>query len=1489
MQKQFTNTPTFYVYLRIILISWFLSFFFTLEVRAQSPGLAWQKSYWNSEDPINGITGISQKNSGEDWNFNVKPVIENGLISEYVYAGYSTIRNKCVAPNSCGKKFTLPQPCQNVEWINFETSNNVRGVTVPKLMATDINGNQKWYKTYGHVMGVGYFTGSCTTAVQTTVHPGYVACGSYEGVGSSVRYNSTLSTPNNHLINCQIDPSNSNKTIRHLYVLKTDEDGNELWSATYGMEDNLADAEFLGGSGEDIIEDSNGDLIIVGMVTVNEYNVATSLGLSNLKNDKIFILKIDGQTGNIIWKKILGNSGLNSAATSIVKINNGHYVIGCIQFDNQYYEYPKSSGKIYAVYTEGKTLCIEVDPSNGNQLGSSQLFGTITPGHSNNCFSIAYDNLENKIIMANTFNAFGGYVGGEGDSHTYGEIEVLDAVNLSKLFSFNLGAIQAYDIKVGVCLGVDRSIGVVSSVAGTLPPLIPIPNSFLDACSNNYTFNTTHWGTDAKVWKFTPLTATSTSLSLKWSKQFDDYSTAFGNYPLNLKRQECLYKIAPVDDGGFVITGNNGANFDDDYAARIYGDCALPQSATNPNGTNYSQNFSSILNNITSDLNITSDVNVRGRVVVHSGVTLHLTNNAIMHFADSKQVGFTTVLVIEPGGKLIMDPGTKMTGLSACNNVWDGVIVKGNCSQAQQVTGAGMFVTSNQGYVYLRNCTIENARVAFKIFNPSDYYGSGHCGGGGGIINASGVTFANCYRAVEFKKYHNPTINGVEPLNKSVLQYCTFYIDNNYNYDAGQFSEFISMWDVSGVQLHGNTYSNNTTYSGPITDWSKPNNLRAMGIYSIDAKYFVDNKLNTPSQFNNLDYGVYAQNSRDVAISVAKSNFNNNYHSIELEAANESSVRLNHFNLVQFPYEDNNIPFKPFQVGIVRSKHFKYEYNQLSQSPNATNKSTTGNYFSNTGIGRSADNKSLGNTFSGFSYATVSNYQNRFFNPTSGTVNGLNFICNTNTNNSKADYTIYNQSATDFDGIAEFIGDYNGGNTISAADVFTNSTRTGFCNINNYSQHTITWFCNSPANYANCISSFVLMNTGNYPYTCPTPPTDLLSTPYSGGAVYNANQLAQKESNFNYEFNQHNYYENMLNSLIDNGNTVQLTADVANTLTPEVQARRLELLNQSPFLSTDVLLELCNKINVFGDAVVFEILMANPDVTREVAFEEQLINMVEQSIFPEWMYESITANSDQVTYRTILNRNDSKAVSNMMQTFRDVSYSLQNDSTGFDHTIYRHWLQLLQNPEADMTLAEEYLEEANVDLANAIIDSIPIKYMLNEKQEMEHTDFRDWMNLKIQWLTNYLAIDSLDAVNLESLKSFADGHNSSAGIKAKNVVSFFYGGAYRNYPDLPEDGQSQSRPVIQSKIVNKMEAKNYVKVYPNPSSDFVNVEYKVPSASIAHIEVFDAAGKSVLNQNMDNAQFIKIIDVTQFVNGTYFYKVVSNNTIFGQGHFVVQK
>ena len=150
-------------------------------------------------------------------------------------------------------------------------------------------------------------------------------------------------------------------------------------------------------------------------------------------------------------------------------------------------------------------------------------------------------------------------------------------------------------------------------------------------------------------------------------------------------------------------------------------------------------------------------------------------------------------------------------------------------------------------------------------------------------------------------------------------------------------------------------------------------------------------------------------------------------------------------------------------------------------------------------------------------------------------------------------------------------------------------------------------------------------------------------------------------------------------------------------------------------------------------------------------------------------------------------------------------------------------------------------------------------------------------------------MNELSSQNLADLKKFADSHSSLAGTKAKNVINFFYDGNYRNYPEIPDEAEMRkSEP--KAKVTKPItDIKNYVKVYPNPSNSYVAFEYKVPCNYAAHLEVFNTQGVNVLIEEVTGTQSLKIINASQFVDGTYYYKLICDNNIIGQGNFIIQK
>jgi hypothetical protein len=175
------------------------------------------------------------------------------------------------------------------------------------LIKTDGNGNQLWSKTYNE--------GSTDYGVDVkqTTDGGYVVCG----------YSNSII-------------SNGNFDI---YLIKSDNNGNEEWSSKFGG----AGVEH----GYSVQQTTDGGYIISGYTD----NINTS-------NYDVYLIKTDGN-GNQLWSQTYGGSGYNEGK-SVQQTNDGGYII-C--------GYTESFGNgmedVYLIKTDG----------NGNEIWSQRFGG----------------------------------------------------------------------------------------------------------------------------------------------------------------------------------------------------------------------------------------------------------------------------------------------------------------------------------------------------------------------------------------------------------------------------------------------------------------------------------------------------------------------------------------------------------------------------------------------------------------------------------------------------------------------------------------------------------------------------------------------------------------------------------------------------------------------------------------------------------------------------------------------------------------------------------------------------------------------------------------------------------------------------------------------------------------------------------------------------------------------------------------------------------
>ncbi len=141
------------------------------------------------------------------------------------------------------------------------------------LVKTDSNGNELWSKTYG---GIGNDT---AFSILQSSDKGFLLLGTTESFGAG---------------------------NRNVYLVKTDSNGNELWSKTFGGKG--------AGFGSSIIKASDDGYLLSGL-----------LNASGTGGDDIYLVKVDAE-GNEQWSKTYGGEG-DEYGASLARSDDGGYVV----------------------------------------------------------------------------------------------------------------------------------------------------------------------------------------------------------------------------------------------------------------------------------------------------------------------------------------------------------------------------------------------------------------------------------------------------------------------------------------------------------------------------------------------------------------------------------------------------------------------------------------------------------------------------------------------------------------------------------------------------------------------------------------------------------------------------------------------------------------------------------------------------------------------------------------------------------------------------------------------------------------------------------------------------------------------------------------------------------------------------------------------------------------------------------------------------------
>lgn len=903
----------------------------------------------------------------------------------------------------------------------------------------------------------------------------------------------------------------------------------------------------------------------------------------------------------------------------------------------------------------------------------------------------------------------------------------------------------------------------------------------------------------------------------------------------------------------------------------------------------YTTQCTPLSNDYVVNSNMTVDYDWRSyqNIVVESGATLTVTCRIRM--PDN------STITVKQNGRLVIDGGTIT---SACNGIWQGIKVWGNASQHQYVYGSNQLY---QGFVELKNgAIIENAATAISLGKAGDWQMLNT----GGIVQAYGNSiFRNNKRDIEFLKYQN--FNPSNPTQKrgnlSYFRNCKFETTANLN-DGSNPSNHVTMWNVDGVRFYGCTFENSNTNA---TSFSQLGN----GIFTEDANFIVSGCDWTvpclpgvccgyaPNIFRNLNYGIWTKRVSGVSYNynIDKSNFINCLFGVNNEGVDNAIITRNNLTVGKPRFASWWTTGINFNVGT----GYRIEENAITRDP-SPNSTSIGTWLTNTGMNY---NQVYKNSFTNVTFGNYAYQRNRGYDASTGLYSGLAYLCNTHTTIGTNDIYI---SGTDpvNDGVRQYQGKLNSTNTNainSAGNIFTRSGVNSESDIANPNTPNITYFYAPPAvstnpEYPLYVTTNRVTRVSLTANTCP-------STFGSGGSGKNSeiaelginngelSEEVKQQLLLDYQTNDQalNQYKGLYASLVDGGNTPQLKQTIESSWPTETWQLRQNLLGKSPYLSKEVLKESSDKTTVLPDAIIFEVLAANPDGLKD----EELLKHLSEKVnpLPTWMIELLRDGSGQTTPRTFLEAaiSNSKAQRDQVITYlvHDM-ISKRGDNQEINHLLLRSWLAAYQTPHGDYQIVDDYFETGNYNAGLAILSTVSTIYKLNEKEQLEYNGLQSLFNVLAGVNTSGRNIFLLDENEHSIIQDLADNGEGIAKVRACNLLGFVYGTECDYGLMLPDGTQffktdkapvGKDNPILPS-----------INIFPNPAKDYVEFSYNLPSGAMeGTLTITDLKGVVIHKQQIATKYGQIAIDTREWQQGTYIYALSANGNSVANQKFVLIK
>jgi hypothetical protein len=687
-------------------------------------------------------------------------------------------------------------------------------------------------------------------------------------------------------------------------------------------------------------------------------------------------------------------------------------------------------------------------------------------------------------------------------------------------------------------------------------------------------------------------------------------------------------------------------------------------------------------------------------------------------------------------------------------------------------------------------------------------------------------------------------------------------------------------------------YDINSDGWGWLTSVKQKDFSRGKGIESNNAGYTINNFCaedfipcpgEQPCIFENLDYGIRAFNSNGYfTITVDSADFTDNSRGIYMSLVNDASIIKNHFylNADDDYFEENDI-----LIGIYTERCTRYHIEEnIITGMDPYHFELVGMHILNS---LPEYNEIYNDSLVNLDYGIIAAGENRNGNDHAI---GLCIKCN-DFIDCIMDVYVTPDGGNDDDlfGIATTQGlpgsqhpqgvdpnSMGAGNTFTA-DEFT-PLESNFYNDDRLDLITYTHQPNSglfklrPSEYENIEPVEDGLVTYSKEGSCP-------SHLHPGGI-----RLEIEKSILSNENEIVTAYSDTIMQYVDGGDTPGLTLDIQTSFPDDALDLKEQLLAESPYLSDTAMKSAISKENVLLNAMVRDVLVANPQAAKSADILNTLENKFDP--MPDYMMDEILEGRSILGEKENLERLMAMHNTSKSNAFANIIRYFKNDTLmGTSKDSVMACLENYNSPETEYQLAFCKLNYEDSTEVIDILNNIPIDYDLTPNQSNTYEYYLDLFDMLVAMHADSVRIDS---TSYPELISFMDETNEIPGIYARNILVINNIIAYSEPVYLPTILKNE--PIKEKKQDKNYNYGTFLKVYPNPVNSYVIIEYNLEKLETkANLSITDANGKKLYHMNINDRRNQFILDTRTYSAGIYLIRLLSDNTLIENQKFIIAR